>query len=61
MPLIVNDPVGRIEGHMGLELTTPGLPGPVATAKVSGTLYRGFENILYNRPIQDCINYLQRI
>lgn len=61
MPTIYNDPVGRIEGHMGIELTVPATPGAVSAAKVSGTLYRGFENILYNRPVQDCINYTQRI
>lgn len=59
MPTIINDPVGRIEGHMGVELDTD-ISGNVTDARVSGTLYRGYENILYNRPVQDCINITQR-
>jgi hydrogenase large subunit len=59
MPTIYNDPVGRIEGHMGVELDTTA--GNVSDARVSGTMYRGFENIFYNRPVQDCINIMQRI
>ena len=58
----INDPVGRIEGHMGIKVQTVGnAPGKVVAAEAAGTLYRGFENILYNRPVQDCINFTQRI
>lgn len=62
VPTAVNDPVGRIEGHMGIKIATlGGVAGPITAAEAAGTLYRGFENILYNRPVQDCINFVQRI
>lgn len=58
------DPVGRIEGHMGVEVeytnSGPG-PYPVTDVKIVSTMYRGFENILYKRPVQDVIHYVQRI
>ena len=56
------DPVTRIEGHLGVDIdVNPGPSGTVATARTSGNLYRGFENILYLRPVQDCIHSVQRI
>jgi Ni,Fe-hydrogenase I large subunit len=53
------DPVGRIEGHLGVELTTAA--DLVTGAKCQAQLYRGFENIAYQRPVQDCIQIMQRI
>lgn len=56
------DPVGRIEGHMGVEVDLAGLgPYSVADVKISSNMYRGFENILYKRPVQDVIHIVQRI
>lgn len=60
------DPVGRIEGHMGLEfdLNTAGPDGMIednANLKVIGTMYRGFENIMIDRQPQEGIQICQRI
>jgi Ni,Fe-hydrogenase I large subunit len=33
----------------------------VTDAKITATMYRGFENILYKRPVQDVIHFVQRI
>lgn len=56
------DPVTRIEGHLGVEINVnPGPSGSVTAAYTSGNLYRGFENILYLRPVQDAIHATQRI
>lgn len=38
------DPVTRIEGHLRIEALVDG--GEVKDARCSGTLFRGFENIL---------------
>ena len=58
------DPVGRLEGHMGVEVEL-GTPSdgfyPVADVKIKSNMYRGFENILYKRPVQDVIHIVQRI
>lgn len=62
MAVIRSDPVGRIEGHMGVTVTVPD-PGPggvVDSAEISGTLYRGLENVIYKRPVQDSTNLTQR-
>jgi hydrogenase large subunit len=53
------DPVTRIEGHLGVDLDVNG--GSVTAAYTSGNLYRGFENILFLRPVQDAIHATQRI
>lgn len=55
------DPVNRIEGHMGVEIETNPAGTAVASAKVQGQMYRGFENILQLKPVQDCITITQRI
>lgn len=61
------DPVTRIEGHLGVEINVEGgviadgLGGTPPAARVSGNMYRGFENILYLRPVQDAIHATQRI
>lgn len=56
------DPVGRTEGHLGVELELAGSgPYSVAEVKIKSNMYRGFENILYKRPVQDVIPIVQRI
>lgn len=56
------DPVGRIEGHMGVELDLTGSgPYAISDVKIKSNMYRGFENILYKRPVQDVIPIVQRI
>lgn len=56
------DPVGRIEGHMGVELELSGSdPYSVSQVKIISNMYRGFENIMHLRPIQDVIHIVQRI
>ena len=63
MATVYLDPVNRIEGHMGVEIVTAGTVPTmtVGTAKVQGQMYRGFENILHLKPVQDCITITQRI
>lgn len=53
------DPVSRIEGHMKIEIEID--QGQVTDAKVSGTLFRGFENILQGRVPDDAPLLTQRI
>jgi len=59
MPTIKIDPVNRIEGHLKLEVVTSG--GVVTNVKSSGTLFRGFENILKARDPRDAQTITQRI
>ena len=56
---IAIDPVTRIEGHLKAEVTVEG--GKVVDAKVSGGMYRGFENILRGRDPRDSSQIVQRI
>ena len=53
------DPVTRIEGHLKAEVTVKG--GMVVDAKVSGGMYRGFEQILKGRDPRDATQITQRI
>ncbi|MCP4112719.1 MAG: nickel-dependent hydrogenase large subunit [Desulfobacteraceae bacterium] len=53
------DPVSRIEGHMKLEIQTD--QGKITDAKSSGTLFRGFENLLAGRVPEDAPLLTQRI
>ncbi|MCP4352470.1 MAG: nickel-dependent hydrogenase large subunit [Desulfobacterales bacterium] len=53
------DPVSRIEGHMKLEIQTD--QGKITDAKSSGTLFRGFENLLLGRVPEDAPLLTQRI
>jgi hydrogenase large subunit len=55
----VVDPVTRLEGHLKIEVTVEG--GVVTAAKATGTLFRGFENILLNRDPADAQHITQRI
>lgn len=59
MPTIKIDPVNRIEGHLKLEVVTSS--GVVTDVKSSGTLFRGFENILKARDPRDAQTITQRI
>ena len=54
------DPISRIEGHLGVKLTT-GADGKVIEANVHGNLWRGFENFLLGRNPNDAITFVQRI
>lgn len=56
---IVMDPLTRIEGHLAIEATVDG--GRIQEARVVGSLYRGFEEILKDREPQDAIPITQRI
>jgi len=53
------DPVTRIEGHLKLEALVDG--GEVKEASCSGTLFRGFENILVGRHPLDAVRLTQRV
>ncbi|MBI5216224.1 MAG: nickel-dependent hydrogenase large subunit [Ignavibacteriae bacterium] len=55
---IVIDPMTRIEGHLKIEATVENRK--VVDAKVGGTLYRGFEQILVGRNPLDAIQITQR-
>ncbi|MCL6100643.1 MAG: nickel-dependent hydrogenase large subunit, partial [Bacteroidetes bacterium] len=55
---ITIDPMTRIEGHLNIEATVEGKK--VVDAKVGGTLYRGFEQILIGRNPLDAVQITQR-
>ncbi len=60
----VIDPVTRLEGHLKVTVTvgTDALGKPVVTdAKATGTLFRGFENLLIGRHPADSQHLTQRI
>lgn len=54
------DPISRIEGHLGVQLAT-NASGFVSEANVHGNLWRGFENFLIGRSVNDAITFTQRI
>lgn len=56
---IAIDPVTRIEGHMKVEVVVE--DGKVVDAKISGGMFRGFENILRGRDPRDVPQIVQRI
>lgn len=56
---ITLDPITRIEGHMKVEAVVDG--GQVKEARCSGTLFRGFENILVGRHPLDAVRLTQRV
>jgi hydrogenase large subunit len=60
---IMIGPVTRIEGHLDIEVTVDLVDGKqqVVDAKCSGTMFRGFENILVGRDPLDALHYTQRI
>ena len=53
------DPVSRIEGHLKVELEIDA--GIITNAKLSGTLFRGFENLVRGRVPEDAPVITQRI
>jgi hydrogenase large subunit len=57
------DPVTRLEGHLKIEVTVEMKDGvqQVIDARATGTLFRGFENILINRHPFDAKHITQRI
>jgi hydrogenase large subunit len=55
---VVVDPMTRIEGHLRVEAVVE--DGVVVEAKTSGTLYRGFEQILAGRNPLDAVQLTQR-
>ncbi len=59
MSTIIIDPITRIEGHLKVEAVVEN--GEVKETKCSGTLFRGFENILKGRDPFDAQHLTQRI
>lgn len=59
----VLDPITRIEGHLKIEIAVDTVDGvqQVVDAHATGTLFRGFEILLKNRPPQDAPHITQRI
>ncbi len=57
--IITIDPVTRLEGHLKVEIAIEG--GQVTDARATGTMFRGFENILANRDPWDAPHITQRI
>jgi len=57
---IIIDPLTRIEGHNRWEVTVDS-SGVVTEANSTGTLFRGFENILKTRDPRDAPQITQRI
>ena len=57
------DPVTRLEGHLKIEVTVDRVKGiqKVVDARATGTLFRGFEQILVNRHPWDAQHFTQRI
>jgi hydrogenase large subunit len=62
---IVIDPLVRIEGHSKWTVTVAGVIGAassaVTNAQASGTMFRGFENIMNKRDPRDAPVICQRI
>ena len=61
--ITIVDPVTRIEGHMKVEVTIDAVGGQnqVVDARCTGTLFRGFENLLKGRKPIDATVLTQRI
>ncbi|MHC4656849.1 MAG: nickel-dependent hydrogenase large subunit, partial [Planctomycetota bacterium] len=59
MATIKIDPMTRLEGHLSIEVEVDG--GVITDAKSSGTMFRGFENILMGRSPLDAPHLTQRI
>lgn len=57
------DPVTRLEGHLKIQVTVDVVNGvqQVISARATGTLFRGFENLLINRHPWDAQHITQRI
>jgi len=59
MAKITIDPVGRIEGHLGIEMVVE--DGEVKKANACAPMYRGFEQILEGRHPMDAQRLTQRV
>ncbi|MGD9017711.1 MAG: nickel-dependent hydrogenase large subunit [Desulfobacterales bacterium] len=59
----IMDPVTRIEGHLKVEITMDSVNGSneVVDARCTGTLFRGFEELLKGRDTKDATVITQRI
>jgi hydrogenase large subunit len=60
MATIVIDPLTRIEGHSKITIVADTVGG-ITRAEASGTMFRGFENILMRRDPRDAHVITQRI
>jgi len=60
---LVIDPVTRLEGHLKIDVKVDTVGGKqrVVEAFATGTLFRGFETLLINRPPDDAQHITQRI
>jgi hydrogenase large subunit len=60
---VIIDPVTRIEGHLKIDVKVDQVGGvqKVVDAFATGTLFRGFETLLINRPPDDAQHITQRI
>jgi hydrogenase large subunit len=64
MPTVISiDPVTRLEGHLRIDTTVDTVAGKlqVVDARVCGTSFRGFEQMLLNRDPQEAPHLTQRI
>jgi len=59
MATLIIDPLTRIEGHSKWTIEHDG--STITDAKASGTMFRGFENILMRRDPRDAPVITQRI
>jgi hydrogenase large subunit len=59
MAVTIIDPVARIEGHLKAEITVTG--GLVTDAKMTGNMYRGFENFMIGQEPLDAPLITQRV
>ncbi len=55
------DPISRIEGHLGVKVYDNNDNGFIDEADMHGNLWRGFENFLLGRAVNDAITFTQRI
>jgi len=60
MPTLVIDPLTRIEGHSKWTIVVD-TAFTITDARASGTMFRGFENILMRRDPRDAPVITQRI
>jgi hydrogenase large subunit len=60
MATLIIDPLTRIEGHSKWVITADSVAG-ITDAQASGTMFRGFENILARRDPRDAPVITSRI
>jgi len=61
MATLVIDPLTRIEGHSKITIVADTVVSGITRAEASGTMFRGFENILMRRDPRDAPVITQRI